>query len=236
MFFFLKLYLAHLIGDFVIQFDEIYQLKLKSLWGQFFHALIHAAVSLLLLLPYLINPGVWIFIFFIVDIHLFQDTVKYKLIKNKKLHFPVFIIDQVLHLLWIAAIIFIPVHWPSAGFSNKIHFSSFYFENRWTIYLIGWITATMAGSYILNSFSLSYLKDHRKDRFISAQELVYGFLERSIVAGTILFCPYPAAWLLTPATGLGRLAFPKLKSRAEFILSFIYAFGVGIFFRRLLIQ
>jgi len=58
---FLKLILAHLIADFILQFEELYQLKIRSFLGHLFHALIHGLVSLALLYPYLNVLQIWIF-------------------------------------------------------------------------------------------------------------------------------------------------------------------------------
>jgi hypothetical protein len=43
MFLFLKLVLAHLIADFILQFEELYQLKIRSFLGHLAHVLIHGS-------------------------------------------------------------------------------------------------------------------------------------------------------------------------------------------------
>ena len=233
MFLFLKLYLAHLIGDFVLQFDELYRLKLKSPWGHFFHALVHAALSLALLFPYLDAPFIWIFVFVTADIHLFQDALKYKLIQNRKYHFPIFTLDQILHLLFLATIALFPASRQSVPLPADGFLSSLYLDNRWTYVLIAWISATMAGSYTLHAFSVSYLGDHRKDRFISRLELIHGFFERTVVGALFFLASNPLVWLAAPAAGGVRLLSAKLRNRRDFLVSLIYAACVGILFRLL---
>src|SRR5690348_8070655 len=110
MFLFYKLVLAHLVADFILQFEELYQLKLKSKLGHIFHALIHGGVCLILLLPYL--PGrafPWVFIAVIVTIHYFQHLLKCRLRDlYPKGNFYFFALDQIIHILFLATILLFP--------------------------------------------------------------------------------------------------------------------------------
>src|SRR5664279_3677669 len=98
MFLFLKLILAHLIADFILQFEELYQLKVRSFLGHLSHALIHGLVSLALLYPFLQEPQIWIFVVGMVLIHLAQDLIKYSFTKKMPANtFIYFMTDQICH-------------------------------------------------------------------------------------------------------------------------------------------
>lgn len=233
MFVFLKLALAHLIGDFILQFEELYQLKVKSRLGHFLHGLIHFFCSLLLVFPYLDIPFIWIFISALSIIHYFQDIIKYKIQqKNPKLIFWCFTIDQLIHFLFIASILFSPYSFAERGFPQFQALDFFYSGNTLTLYAIIFITATFNGGYFLHALRRSFFKDSRPDHFITSLEFWHGLLERGFVLSTLLFkIPLPILAIAWPFAGLLRIFSKKLRSATDFLLSFAYASIVGLIFK-----
>lgn len=235
MFLFLKLILAHLIADFILQFEELYQLKVRSFLGQLLHALIQGIVSLVLLFPYLNEPTIWIFAGGLVLIHLAQDLIKYSFTKKIPANtFLYFMADQICHVLVISSIFLLPISREIRGFPNSPLLDMFYRTNDWTIGLIFFITLTFAGSYILNAFSKSYLKGHSPLYLISAPEMIHAILERSLAAWILLLSASPWMILLVPCAGIFRLPFKPLRDLKAFLLSMIYAVTVTLLFRKIL--
>lgn len=232
MFILLKLFLAHLIADFVIQFDELYQLKLKHPAGHLLHVLTHALVNFLILFPYLGNPIIWIFVLLISTIHLIQDMVKYRLMQQHKQYFlHIFLGDQVLHFLFLSTILFFPVSSQKIGFAFWPTLDLLYTDNLWTVYTIALVMATFCGSFFLNALSITYLKHLRQDHFITSTEMTLGLIERSLVAGIFLWASNPVWFLISPLAGIFRFLFKSGRSKRDFMLSFIYAVLIGILFR-----
>jgi hypothetical protein len=231
MFVFLKLCLAHLIGDFVLQVDELYQLKVKHAAGHLVHALSHALVTLLVLFPYLGDPFIWVFVIVISFIHLFQDVVKYRLMRHKQFFLHLFLADQALHFLFLSAILFFPVSSEKMGFPNLPTLHLLYTDSLWTIYSIAFLAATFCGSFTLNALSVTYLKDQRPDHFITTPEMVHGIVERAVVAGIFLLSSNPVVFALSPLAGALRLFSARLRSLRDYALSFAFAALVGILFR-----
>lgn len=100
----LKLILAHVIGDFLLQSDksvsdkEANKIKSKYLY---FHILIHGVALIICLLP---SAGYWAGILFILITHYIIDLTKLHLsgkFSSRKL----FIADQIAHLLVIALVV-----------------------------------------------------------------------------------------------------------------------------------
>lgn len=232
MFLFLKLYLAHLLADFLLQFDELYQLKVKSIAGHILHALMHAVLSAVLVFPYLGDPFIWIFIFLISVLHMLQDYWKYHWRGPKKYGFPIFLADQLFHLLWISLIVCFPIASRKTSLP-EFWWGDLYLNHSLTVVLTAWILATVAGSYTLHSFSASYSPRHRKNRFITKPELMFGALERTLILIIFLFSPSPIFWLSSPFVGLLRIIVPRFQNRREFLASFLYATIVGLIFRNL---
>ncbi len=235
MFLFLKLFLAHLIADFILQFEELYQLKVRSVWGHLFHVLIHGIVSLVLLFPYLKNPGIWVFVAAVVLLHLVQDFIKYTLTKKiPKNTFFYFMADQFVHLLVLSSILLFPVSAEVRGFPGHPLLDAVYRDNAFTLLLIFFILLTFAGSYTIHAFCRSYVKDSPPLYGITSYEMTYTLLERSII-GIIVLGASNGLWiLLTPLVGLARLPLKRMRSRAGFLVSLLYAILLGLCFRGLL--
>ncbi len=103
-----KLFLAHLIGDFILQPNSWVQAKeAKKLraWQLYSHVLIHALLTALLLR----RESTWAVIGMLFVTHLVIDTGKI-LLQNKKNKRLLFFIDQLLHLLSLAIIYITLLH------------------------------------------------------------------------------------------------------------------------------
>jgi len=235
MFLFLKLVLAHLIADFILQFEELYQLKVRSFLGHLAHALIHGIVSLLILFPYLNEPVIWAFAAGIVVIHLAQDLIKYSFTKKKPANtFFYFMADQACHLLVLSAILLLPVSHEVRGFPQFPLLDSLYRTNAWTLYAIFFILLTFAGSYILNAFTKSFFPGESPVFMIRSPEMIHAIVERSLVAGILLSRPPLLMLALVPCVGLLRLPFKLLRNWTAFLLSLIYAVLMVLLFREIL--
>lgn len=233
MFLFLKLILAHMIADFVLQFEELYQLKVRSFLGQFFHAMIHGLVSLALLYPYLNVLTIWLFVTGLVFVHLAQDLVKYSFTKKiPENTFVYFMADQICHVFVISLIFLFPVSHEVRGFPDSALLDTLYRTDIWTAGVIFFIMLTFAGSYILNAFTKSYMKGHSLLYLISSQEMAHAILERSLVAGILLTSASPWMLLAIPCVGVLRLPFKRLRDWTAFLLSMGYAVLITLLFQR----
>ncbi len=231
MFILLKLFLAHLIADFVLQFEELFRLKLKSLWGHLWHALCHALVSLILLWPYLKDPSLWVFVFATSLIHLVQDVLKYRWMENKKYFFPLFVGDQILHFLVLSAVLLFPISQKVAGFPGHPGLNALYLHDEWTLCAIAFLTTAFAGNYLFHAFRTSYVPHSRKDHYITSLEIAHAIFERTLITGLFLFSRNPAVVAATPLLGLARIPLPPMNDKTDFCVSFIYSALIGLLFR-----
>lgn len=94
------LFLAHLLGDFLLQPSKLVLWKMKSKAGTLVHASVHFLLNLLLLLPFIIQGYYELILisFMISFIHFWIDEAKisYDLKHDKKV--TPFLIDQLLHI------------------------------------------------------------------------------------------------------------------------------------------
>jgi len=231
MFLFLKLYLAHLIADFILQFDELYNLKVKNQFGHILHVVIHFVVSLLLVIPYLKMPFIWIFIISMTIIHYFQDNLKYHLQKNPKIMFHCYFIDQIFHYVFLATIMLFPIGKMELGFTNAPRFNIYYANNYWTLLIILFILISFGTSYTLYNYRKTFANDARPDHYITSFEMVHAMVERTFIAAIFLFSPSPVWFAAAPLIGFLRFSSNKLKNLYDFVLSFTCAMMLGLLFR-----
>ena len=143
MFLFLKLILAHLIADFVLQFEELYRLKVRSFLGQLAHVFVHGMVTTVLLFPYLNEPLIWVFIVALMLEHLAQDLIKYRFTKKApQKTFVYYAADQLFHFLALSAILLFPVANEVRGFPGNAALDTLYKNNTLTVFFIFFITSS----------------------------------------------------------------------------------------------
>ena len=99
------LVLAHLTADFLLQPQSLLKLKERSLWGVALHACIHAALSILFLLPFLGEAIVWISIGIVTAAHAIIDHIKLRVQSRTARYIYPFFIDQIFHFIVIFAVI-----------------------------------------------------------------------------------------------------------------------------------
>jgi len=232
MILFLKLYLAHLVADFILQFEELYQLKVKSKLGHFFHVLAHFLTTALIIFPYLKYPSAWILVLAVSAIHYYQDLIKYSTQeKYPKSRFYCFSIDQIVHFFVIGIVFFFPFAKEQAiiPFSSTLEF--LYNDSQITLVAIALILSTFGCTYWLFEMRNSFIPNSRQDHYITSFEMAHSLIERSFVTLTFLYVTQPILLAATLAIGILRLASPKLRSTFDFVLSFACAAGIGLLFR-----
>lgn len=199
MFIYIRLLLAHFIGDFPLQLNPVFNLKQKSLPGGIPHALIIVICSLLLMWPFLDQPTTWYFAFLIGSVHLLQDWIKLRC-TAPRLSFWTYIADQLSHAGMLALVFFtdLPSFPLPADSGNPL--VQLYFDDRIIVYCITLILATYNGFYLIRNFKDSFF---RKPEQHTAFEKWYGIMERALIvtcfslAGQTLYL-LPAMMLIRP--------------------------------------
>lgn len=107
---FTMLLLAHLLGDYVLQFNALVRWKTRSLWGVAAHGAIVSAATLLA--AALVSPAWWPYALLIGLSHTLIDVVRARLIRPAapNVELLLFLLDQSLHVSIIALL----VHWTGA--------------------------------------------------------------------------------------------------------------------------
>ncbi len=232
MFIFLRLLLAHLVGDYLLQFNKIYSLKFKGLKGGIPHMLLILISLIIFSWPYLMLPTMWYFIFFIGITHLFQDWIKAAFIKIKN-NFWVYSLDQALHIILIAMVFFTSLRSLQPPTENTNFITSLYSNNFLVLYLIALIAVTYNGFYLISNFEKTFMGKP----FVSAPfKKWYGMIERALIVsifflGRFFFLLIPVVFftrIFIFAMGKNKLAIEKqFISFSEITLSWTVAVFTG---------
>lgn len=182
MFIYLRLLLAHFIGDFPLQTNYIFKIKLKGIKGVAIHAMIIFIAGLLLSWPYLNLPFTWAFLFFIFITHFIQDALKIKY-STAKSSFWTYLLDQMSHVGIISLVFFTSlVNVPDPVLAPNI-FAQLYLNNNFIIYCILMIVATYNGYFLIRCFHDTFL-----DRAnYNSVEKWYGMIERAVIVLIFIF-------------------------------------------------
>ncbi|MFC1624187.1 DUF3307 domain-containing protein [Candidatus Omnitrophota bacterium] len=188
MFIFLRLLLAHFIGDFPLQFTEIYKLRYKGLKGTVPHVVIVTGSFILCSWPYLKLAGMWMFIGILSITHLLQDWIKISQTKGQKEGFWPYLFDQILHIAIIATVFFTGLKGLKPVEETVSSVANFYNNDRIIVYMIFLIAATYSGTYLIETLKSSFFKTrHHYTPF----EKWYGMFERAVTV--LIFLPAKTA-------------------------------------------
>jgi hypothetical protein len=191
MFLFARLVLAHLIGDFLFQFDRVHALKVKSKLGLLLHVSIVVSCLIIFVGPYLDQIDIWLLILFLGTTHYIQDWAKIKFTGQSNKQLIPFCIDQIFHVAFISVVLFegFRTLGPPPNPDQQL-LLSLYSNDAVILYFITALIASYAGHYIILLYKLDYLNINSTP---SVFEKWYGFMERILVISVFfLGHPWPA--------------------------------------------
>jgi hypothetical protein len=226
MFLFLKLLLAHFVGDFVLQFDEVYKVKQRGFHGALIHYFIIILSFILFTIPFLGHWQVWLVIIVNSLVHIIQDEIKLRMSSSSKGSLVGFILDQLVHISFLCLILLFPFGKPLL---NASPLAQAYNNDYLTIFLIGYIVSVYAGAYFWESFRFSYFK---QPALPNAAYIKYGMFERFVFTTAAVMTSVPkeaGLWLFLFLVPLIFRASGRrnIKFGWDFGFNLIYAVIVG---------
>lgn len=220
----IKLLMAHLIGDFILQpkswVDEKEARKLKSP-KLYLHVAIHIGLMFLLLF----DISYWRIILFIGVSHLIIDALKLTLQKKKTKRF-YFFTDQILHLI----VILESCYWL---YNHNLHID-FNLNETHLMFLLGVLFLSYPTSIIIKvTFSKWNLSKIVSDNESLKDAGTYiGILERLLVFVFIILNQWAAVGFLITAKSVfrfGDLSAAKERKLTEYVLiGTLISFGIAI--------
>ena len=186
---FIKLILAHFIGDFLFQPEkwvihkEAHKHKSKFLY---WHILIHLSALILVLQ---VNFSYWLGILIIIVSHYVIDAIKLHL-KSKLNNRLLFSIDQLVHLFVIALVV--NIYEPYQFSLNSLYSTGF------LLLITCLIGVTVVSSIIMKTIiSKWYLAEDRNEESLENAGAYIGMLERLFVFAFIVSQQLGRYWVFT---------------------------------------
>lgn len=225
----LKMLLAHVVGDFLLQpyswVKDKEQRKLKSL-KLYLHVLLHGVLVYLFLWDY----SMWCWIAIYVLLHAFTDILKLYL-QSEKTKPQWFIIDQILHLLSIGIISY---------FSSQVSLDITHILESpiiW-IYVLALLLLTVVAGIVIQVLLINWssqISDDEPNSLAKAGKYI-GMLERLFVFLFILYDHWEGIGFLITAKSVfrfGSLKQPRDRKLTEYLLigtllSFAIATAIGL--------
>jgi len=229
----IKLLIAHIIGDFVLQPDSwVAAKKIKKHKSKYLylHGLVHLIV-LIILLEF--NFSYWPYYILIVLSHMLIDLIKVNSenILNSRL---LFVVDQLLHLIVLALVVYM-IH-P--------YLFDFVYNQEFLLLLLALLTVTFVSSVVtkMTMSTWNLIEDNSEDSLANAGKYI-GILERLFVFGFIIMNQWAAIGFLIAAKSVfrfGDLSRAKDRKLTEYMLigslvSFGLAMLIGIIYLKALI-
>lgn len=219
----IKLLLAHLIGDFILQPTKWVlhkeHKKDKSIY-LYLHILIHGILAFIIVFE---QNFFWYAIVLAV-LHGIIDYIKLKFQKHETKRFW-FLTDQLLHLITIIAVAF--------SYTNTTIDTSFFGHNFWII-VTGIVLLTKPTSIIIrNIISIWTPEKKAKDNSLENAGNYIGILERLFIFCFILTNHFEAIGFLLAAKSIfrfGDLKAAKDRKLTEYVLiGTLLSFGIALF-------
>uniref|UniRef100_A0A7C3RL81 DUF3307 domain-containing protein n=1 Tax=Dictyoglomus thermophilum TaxID=14 RepID=A0A7C3RL81_DICTH len=158
MFWFLRLFLAHLIADFTLQTNRVFKYKVYNKYGVLIHTSIYLVITILLSIPYLTSPMCFSYIFILFSLHTIIDLSKIKKI-SKSNGIREFLKDQIQHFITLISVFLLPqAKEPKyLNLSSPLSFlNRFYNSDYYILLSIGYFFVAFAGTifyfYVIKTF------------------------------------------------------------------------------------
>ncbi len=229
--------LAHLFGDYVLQWDSLALWKSKALKGALAHGAVVTAVTLLF--AWLFDPGWWPWALFISFTHTAVDALW---LLNRRLPpetqikpFARFVLDQAVHFSFIALALVLSGYTAMPALPGA--FAQELQNYRALAYVIGYVLITVP-AWVVVEFVVYGLVRMPAPDFSPAANKYLGIVERGLIMTFVLLGQFG----LAPLVALPRLVFdgPRLIGSqratlylAEVLASAAVAVAIGLALRLL---
>lgn len=228
----IKLILAHIIGDFILQpkhwADDKMENKSKSKF-LYYHVFVHA---MLLLVAFQLDFKYWLGFVFIVVTHLIIDLIKISS-QTKKNNRTLFFLDQVAHILVIVLIVLFYE-------GNLIEFSKI-FTAKAQLFLIAIFSVTKVVSVFIDVIISKWeIKNETGEKSLKGAGKYIGMLERLLIFFFIVVGHWEGVGFLLAAKSIfrfGDLTKADDRKLTEYILiGTLLSFGFAMLIAQLYVS
>ncbi len=203
--------LAHLVGDYILQWDHLSRWKSQALSGVLVHGSIVLTATLLLSLPF--DPNWWPWALFVGFTHTLIDGLELPLRRRLSLNgsgfsaLLLFLSDQTIHLAILGAALNASGYLTLSSLGSDI--SASINDHRQLAYLLGYAFLTMPAWIIVKFLVYGVVNGSAPEFTPSARSKYFCMLERGAIATLIVL----GQFIFIPLVALPRL----LVNRSQII-------------------
>jgi len=182
-----NLILAHLLADFPLQPDFVFRQKRRGWLGVLLHTSIFFFVSLLLLLPGIMQPHIIILLVTLSVLHFWIDEAKLRIFRRHEVdNLWVFLADQAFHFTSISFCVWMYLLKDGASRgASDVRVATL--PQNVTIVLIGFLVATYFGVIIAHYVEKMIFSAKYANENLRAAEKYWGILCRLCITSAFLF-------------------------------------------------
>ncbi|MEM8860531.1 MAG: DUF3307 domain-containing protein [Chloroflexota bacterium] len=223
----ISMFLAHLVGDYVLQWDNLAKWKGENVTGVMVHGLVITIVTFLFILPF--NPIWWQGALFISVCHILIDLAQLPLKQKTNtgvIPLARFTADQLLHTAVILFALYMGGFFKIGSFWAQV--SSEMQSSPAMVYLLGYTLLAMPAWVILEFTGYGLIQGTPPD-FSRATNKYLSSLERwlittSVVTGQFLLIPVIAA----PRFMIERQAIIENRETTIYLAKLLASIGIAI--------
>jgi len=226
--------LAHLLGDYVLQTDNLARWKSRSIWGVLAHGAVVTFSLWICSLPF--ATGWWPYALGIGALHTLIDIVRTKIgSKEPSTNLLLFLADQAAHALTIAA----GLAW--SGWLQprpaETSLGTWLQNSSWLTFIIGYVLLTMP-AWVSVHFLVRGMGADSTSLPGRSGEKYLGMIERGLIAtfvllGQFILIPLVVAPRVTLDGRNGRVEMEQIGYICELLISVSLAIVVGLYLKRL---
>ncbi|MEK7783965.1 MAG: DUF3307 domain-containing protein [Chloroflexota bacterium] len=192
-----SLFLSHLVGDYILQWDSLARWKARELRGVLVHGAVVQATTLLFTLPF--NPDWWPWALFVGVTHALIDTVPLSI--GKHVHpFLWFVLDQAAHFVIIVIALTASGYLGASTLVSDLILALT--SNRVWAFTLSYTFLTMPALVVVEFVVYALVKGSGPD-FAEVPDKYLGSLERGLITTLVLL----GQFTLVPLVALPRLVF-----------------------------
>lgn len=201
----LALLLAHLVGDYILQWDRLSRWKSEKVGGVLVHGFIVTLVTFLFTVPF--EPGWWPWAISVGIIHTMIDglelPIRYRMNNGKQgaSALLLFLVDQSLHLTVIAFALVVSGYLAFPVLIESLMRAAD--DNRLLTFILAYAFLTMPAWIIIKFLVHGLLNRSAPDFSLKPESKYIGMFERGIIATMILF----GQFILIPLAALPRVIY-----------------------------
>jgi len=201
----LALLLAHLVGDYILQWDRLSRWKSEKVGGVLVHGFIVTVVTLLFTLPF--EPRWWPWAILVGVIHTLIDglelPIRYRMTNGKQgtSALLLFLVDQSLHLVVIAIALVVSGYLALPVLVKSLVRATD--DNRLLTFILAYAFLTMPAWIIIKFMVHGLLNRSAPDFTLKPESKYIGMFERGVIATMILF----GQFILIPLAALPRVIY-----------------------------